>query len=600
MSGHDGGDDSSTDERGISSSSSAAPRLIEVGKSLPHLEKPVAAVQLKDENGKLVNTYEAGFGWAPQAGSSFDVRVGPDYAKRKRKAASGPALYECISVDMFGFDLRPDYIADTLKLPPLSPELAELEDRLTVPVNIIVNLQFPRKITTSLFSKRNDGEGCLFIIVFRIKVSTARLCTMDEAEDSAGEITNAIRLLKKTFENADEDPGHNLFGTFKQIGRIVNIEEIDVPGILTPLLKFNGKPRLLRTIKFRRLGKHSVEILSGTFDCNYILRSAVINYKDTMGHFILDMAWCLEGEGDDEQPEQILGCFQMVRAEFRHAKPFPFAGTRIDMAEDYIEHSYAASDAKPGAGEPSDSTKVGGGSGSDYDFKSGNEMDQQTRLERRAAAAAAANARIGPSGEVVELEHALGGVPSDSDESDEYDSDGNPIPRAVNSSRDLQAQTAGTSGGQSRGGVQSDRRNVGAESQGLTVEPASSPFNIADNNLQIFFGDEIELITQTAFKEAFSKKVGSSPAHPPGPVGYYDKDGRHGVLAVVPPVGGRAESQFHSSKFTVLRPDGSTCDYLLGESDAEDNNAGDGSSSHLESVSLVSDSLTGLCRTLWC
>ena len=521
------------DGGGSHASDADGDNLVEIGRTMPKLDRPVAPIGSIDEDGNEVTSYMPGWGWAPQKGSLFDVRVGPDYAKKKRKAPSAEALYDCLSVDFFGFTLRPDYVADTLKLPPLSPALRQMEKKLTVPVNIIINLQFPRKITTSLFSKRNDGEGALFLIVFRMKESTARLCLADEATE---DVPNSIKLLKKTFENADEDPGHNLFGCFKQIGRIVNIEEIDVPGILTPLLKFNGKPRLLRTIKFRRLGHHSVEILSGTFDCNYILRSAVINYKDAMGDFVMDLAWCLEGEGDEEQPEQVLGCFQLVRAEFKHATMFPCAGTRIDMAQDYLEHSFSPMQQHESVDEY---TTIA--SGDDFDFKSGTEEDNEQRQRMRTEAARAANRRLN------EVDHDVAGAPSDSDgSSDEYDSDGNPV-------------TAGR-----RAGRPARRRQarIGAQSSG-------SEFNLVDQNPLLYYGDEIQLITQTAFVDAFSKKVASTPVHSPGPVGYYDKIGHHGVLAVVPPVGGRAETLFHPSQFTILRPDGSTHDGLLADSDGE-------------------------------
>lgn len=366
------------------------------------------------------------WGWARLPGEAFNLRVGPNYALNKRKAPSAPALYDCVSVDYFGFEQRPDYVADKLSLPPLSPELRALVPKLAelgIPTDVILNLQFPRKVTSSMFSSRCDGEGALFIVLLRIKVDTAKMCLRaakqsqdaDANTDSAADsgVPPSIRLLQRTFSKADEDPDHNLFGIFKQVARVANMDEVihKVPTILRPLTSLNGKPRLLRTMQFRRLGDRAVEVLSGTFDSNIIMRQvrspssfsvsqlflfsscffcpsssgcgdgeeeeeeampsvfclcperspcahtlaitfghmrmnvqAMMKYKNKMGDFVLDLAWCLEGQTDDEQPEQVLGCFQLVRADFSHASQFPYeCGTPAGhgSADDCLDHTFS-------------------------------------------------------------------------------------------------------------------------------------------------------------------------------------------------------------------------------------------------------------------
>ena len=94
-------------------------------------------------------------------------------------------------------------------------------------------------------------------------------------------------------------------------------------------------------------------------------------------------------------------------------------------------------------------------------------------------------------------------------------------------------------------------------------------------------------------------QVASTPVHPPGPIGYYDKDGRHGVLAVVPPVGGRAESQFHASKFTILRPDGSTYGNVLCGTDMDSSANVDDVQSPKE-MKRVRRWLVGVCVNFVC
>ena len=290
-------------ERVQSKPLSVSESRVKLGRTLPMLSAPYEPSDNTSSNSDAESSTRASgkkkkgrasgsepWGWARLPGEAFNLRVGPNYALNKRKAPSAPALYDCASVDYFGFEKRPDYVADKLSLPPLSPELRALVPKLAelgIPADIILNLQFPRKIKSSMFSSRCDGEGALFIVLLRIKVETAKLCLQAAKESQAegnaaaanSNVPPSIRLLQRTFAKADDDPDHNLFGIFKQVARVANMDEVihKVPTILRPLTSLNGKPRLLRTMQFRRLGGRAVEVLSGTFDSNIIMRKVGIS-----------------------------------------------------------------------------------------------------------------------------------------------------------------------------------------------------------------------------------------------------------------------------------------------------------------------------------
>ena len=90
-----------------------------------------------------------------------------------------------------------------------------------------------------------------------------------------------------------------------------------------------------------------------------------MKYKNKMGDFVLDLAWCLEGQNDEEQPEQVLGCFQLVRADFSHASQFPFeCGTPAGhgSADDCLDHTF--SDLEEDSQDDSSEALTGTGSGS--------------------------------------------------------------------------------------------------------------------------------------------------------------------------------------------------------------------------------------------
>lgn len=52
-------------------------------------------------------------------GSSWTVRTGPNYARNKQKAASGPALMECVGLDTFRCERKIQHIGQCLDLTPL-------------------------------------------------------------------------------------------------------------------------------------------------------------------------------------------------------------------------------------------------------------------------------------------------------------------------------------------------------------------------------------------------------------------------------------------------------------------------------------------------
>jgi hypothetical protein len=78
----------------------------------------------------------------------------------------------------------------------------------------------------------------------------------------------------------------------------------------------------------------------------------------------------------------------------------------------------------------------------------------------------------------------------------------------------------------------------------------------------VFYGDKIELWAQSFYHKSFSSETAPEDARlPEGPIGYYSKDGRHGILSVVPPLFPAAtteKNKYFPSLFTVTHVDGDT------------------------------------------
>jgi hypothetical protein len=201
--------------------------------------------------------------WARASGSSYDVRVGPNYKKYGRKEPSKPAMFECVGVDVFGApEGKLDHIAAHLQLPwiakaregspagsavaalseengsgvdvegltivpakspPEEPSKPDVLDPVTkasdhyevdprvlaadeasgVPTIFIVNFQIPT-YAPGYFSSKEDGEGFSILLYFQITAHT-------RTELRSGRLTGAVQLFKDFVNNAHEFEFHSRF-----------------------------------------------------------------------------------------------------------------------------------------------------------------------------------------------------------------------------------------------------------------------------------------------------------------------------------------------------------------------------------------------------
>ena len=55
--------------------------------------------------------------WSGQTSSSFELRIGPDYDRNKKKAPAGMPLFELMGMDLFSSDAKVEHIASKLRFP---------------------------------------------------------------------------------------------------------------------------------------------------------------------------------------------------------------------------------------------------------------------------------------------------------------------------------------------------------------------------------------------------------------------------------------------------------------------------------------------------
>ncbi|KAG6951964.1 hypothetical protein JG688_00013499 [Phytophthora aleatoria] len=243
--------------------------------------------------------------WTQIDATRFNVRQGPNYRKTKLKAASATALLELVAVDVYQSDLKADNVGSIVDLSALKPETGNLD-------LFIVNCQVPSYQPSNPLwgEKQGDGPGFNFITYFAIPPA------IREMLDAPGEPSlQAVRLLKDFMK-----PQSWVSERFKAIGIVVNPQEQNLGRAERRLLEtYNGQPILTRPQHHFYRGDGYFEVDVNAHDFNYIARKGLVGVSTHACNMILDFGFVLEGQEDNELPEQILGCVRLCKVDVSQA-----------------------------------------------------------------------------------------------------------------------------------------------------------------------------------------------------------------------------------------------------------------------------------------
>jgi hypothetical protein len=107
---------------------------------------------------------------------------------------------------------------------------------------------------------------------------------------------------------------------FKAIGIVVNPQEQQLGRAERHLLEtYNGQPILTRPQHRFYRGDGYFEVDVNAHDFNYIARKGLVGVSTHACNMILDFGFVLEGEKDQELPEQILGAVRLCKVDVRQA-----------------------------------------------------------------------------------------------------------------------------------------------------------------------------------------------------------------------------------------------------------------------------------------
>jgi len=253
--------------------------------------------------------------WSNGDGSTFNVRLGPNYSETKIKAPSSGSLYEIFAFDGWGTkEKKINNISRFYKMPTRPP----VPGKFDIPPVLIINVLIP-DYSPPLWGKRvTDGQGYSMVFFGELSVKSRELII-------AGKLTPALRLFQDFVRGGKSSKyGDRL----KCIARILNINEAAKSyGRVANLLvtQYNGTPFLARdSPTYKHVpGKYfSIDLDAHLF--GKMAKTGLNAVKDYMNKVVFDFGFVIEGRTDDENPEQILASIRVSKTGSEKAKQFPF------------------------------------------------------------------------------------------------------------------------------------------------------------------------------------------------------------------------------------------------------------------------------------
>jgi hypothetical protein len=256
------------------------------------------------------------------AGSSFSVRIGPNYPKNGNKAPSIESMYDLASVDVFKTPHCVTHLGQRLRLPtPLSQDAAGTDAAaggassstgLRLPPVLLISVALPQEAPGVLTGNQEAGSTLTTAFSFRLSKAAALAAASPSPPP-------AVQLLARYFAQACSD--ENVKKTFKMIGRARNYDDLGLPSWMK---RFNGKPVIIN---------HSGEVFTGNSNGTAYLEIDIIVARWSLWakqgvHTLMprykeidaEVGFVLQGTEDDELPEQMLGG---ARLPFVDVSSFP-------------------------------------------------------------------------------------------------------------------------------------------------------------------------------------------------------------------------------------------------------------------------------------
>lgn len=246
--------------------------------------------------------------WCPSDGTQFNVRMGPNYKKTGTKAPSAPSFYQCVGIDNFSSPSKINHIAERVQLPPVP----EGSTGLPLPPFLVVNVQMPHQ-GPSARGKKGDGVGSSFVYYFALTPST-----IEQLQGPPDGYTPALKILCRYLARCESDP--KIKGHFKVIALCTNPQDVGLKQLMS---KYNGKPVLINKTGSIFRGESYLEMDVNVHAFTMMTRKSLKETHSSLSKMKVLMGFVIQGQEDNELPEQIFGCAYLNCVDFTKAVPFP-------------------------------------------------------------------------------------------------------------------------------------------------------------------------------------------------------------------------------------------------------------------------------------
>eukprot|EP00456_Euglypha_rotunda_P048017 TRINITY_DN3846_c0_g1_i3.p1 TRINITY_DN3846_c0_g1~~TRINITY_DN3846_c0_g1_i3.p1 ORF type:complete len:309 (+),score=45.83 TRINITY_DN3846_c0_g1_i3:77-928(+) len=246
----------------------------------------------------------------------FKVRS-QSYSRLRQKGASEPPFYDFVTCDVFATPSKFLRIANKVKLPwPKDTEPKARSDG--IPELFMINFMIPGyEPPNPIWGKAiDDGKGYSVVLYFRLSEYCSQLLN-DESKAPP-----AIKLFQKFIQSAKS--GDELKGRLKAIPFAVNVAELNLSAALRQVLSsYNAKP-FLTGPKYHSFvsGENWLECDVDIHRYCYAARKAASGLLKSLPEMIVDLGIVVEGQADEELPEQLLGCCRLIKIDPNQAQSY--------------------------------------------------------------------------------------------------------------------------------------------------------------------------------------------------------------------------------------------------------------------------------------
>lgn len=269
--------------------------------------------------------------WTDAPGETFQVRA-PGYKVLNVKQASGPSLYETFAVDAYSSPKKVPHFAQYVDMP-------KPDEDFGIPQYFVINMMLPRYAPNLVWAAAGDGESWCVILYCRLTEAAKDLIRRREPSP-------ALRLWQRFVATDRRDP---MKERLKCIVRALNPAEVGFNTATRSLInKYNAKPFMIRTTSSFYQTPSYFEIDIDIHNFGKTARIGLYGCSEVATQVVFEMSAVIQGETDDELPEQILCGVRLDKLD-----PTLVAAVPFDPADIKIEGR-----SSPNSGAPSNDETV--------------------------------------------------------------------------------------------------------------------------------------------------------------------------------------------------------------------------------------------------